>query len=544
MLFRLCIVALVTLVAASPLGVRPAMTGEPRPLYPDLIALPPENLFFAVEEIDGARHQVLKFSNVIVNRGPGRLELDLEGDRVDGDTVIYQNLYDDPRGGHLRERHQVGSGLLFHRSHDHYHLEDFNRFELLQAGEDGLYRATTGIGVKASSCVVDHNRVDERVDSARLYGQCDQYKQGLSTGWADIYYASFPEQWVDLGTKPLSDGHYALRSTVDPGNRIDEDNADTNNAGTIYFSVQEAALVGLPPPATCKISPTYGPMLQTTAITCTGFMAEEPVFVSWDSPESGAQLQFDAGPDGAGSGQLTVPDATGGGHKIVAQGRVSGRETGVIFAVTAALRPGLDLARPGTPLPFNLSGFGAREPLLLSWSVAGQESRPLGRAQTNELGAALALFPLPPDALGEITINARGSESGASAAATVQISADAPATPVASEEETPEPPPPVTPAATPVTGELLAAPRAGAINLTNDESTVSVEVGVSDAITVVVEYGVAAFDHAVRAEPSGEGHYRVTFTTLDPETTYRYRIVAVGEGGYTASSVATFTSGP
>jgi len=155
----------------------------------------------------------------------------------------------------------------------------------------------------------------------------------------------------------------------------------------------------------------------------------------------------------------------------------------------------------------------------------------------------LALFPLPPDALGEITINARGSESGASAAATVQISADAPATPVFSET-TPEPPSPATPAATPVNGEPLAAPRAGAINLTTDESTVSVEVGVSDATTVVVEYGVAAFDHAVRAEPSGEGHYRVTFTTLDPETTYRYRIVAVGEGGYTASSVATFTSGP
>ncbi len=47
-------------------------------------------------------------------------------------------------------------------------------------------------------------------------------RQGLSPAWGDRYDASLPDQWVDLGAGPLSDGVYTLHVTVDPLDRIDE----------------------------------------------------------------------------------------------------------------------------------------------------------------------------------------------------------------------------------------------------------------------------------------------------------------------------------
>ncbi|MDQ3045720.1 MAG: fibronectin type III domain-containing protein, partial [Chloroflexota bacterium] len=337
------------------------------------------------------------------------------------------------------------------------------------------------------------------------------------------------------------DGHYALRSTADPDNRIREGDAETNNSGTIYFSVEDGALVGLPPPAACAVTPTSGVMLQTADVTCTGFLAQEAVYLSWDSPENGAIVQIDADQDGTGSGSLTVPESVGGGHKLVAQGRSSGREMGVIFAVDADIRLGLDLLRPGTPLPFDLTGFGAEEPLLLSWSNADSAFQPIGRAATNEQGFASALFTLPPEALGEVTISAQGIKSDMSAAAIAQISADAPATPVFSGDEELEPLARASPEASPVAAAPPLAPHANVIDVTTDETKVSFKIEVSNAETVVIEYGEESFGHTVRAEPSGNDRYQVTLADLDPETTYTYRVVAVGESGYAASDLATVT---
>jgi hypothetical protein len=59
--------------------------------------------------------------------------------------------------------------------------------------------------------------------------------QGLSVGWGDTYVWSLPEQWVDLGTSPLADGSYVLRSIADPLNRLHE---SANRADHSRESVQ------------------------------------------------------------------------------------------------------------------------------------------------------------------------------------------------------------------------------------------------------------------------------------------------------------------
>jgi hypothetical protein len=70
----------------------------------------------------------------------------------------------------------------------------------------------------------------------RQYTHCEADLQGLSSGWTDTYRNHLPGQSLDITGLP--DGLYALRSTVDPENRIREQ--DEGNNSTIIYSVLRA----------------------------------------------------------------------------------------------------------------------------------------------------------------------------------------------------------------------------------------------------------------------------------------------------------------
>lgn len=548
--------ALAVLVAITSLaGASGSAQESARPLYPDLTTQTPDNLFFdTVERDDGQLRHVLKFSNVIVNAGQGRLEVDLVGDTADsGEPVIHQNLYDDAVDGEVVTRRPMDAELVYHDDHQHYHLDDFTHFALLRSGADGVYRVSTGIGGKASTCLVDNTPFAPWASEDMAYNSCTRDQQGISAGWADIYYASFPEQWVDLGTEPLPDGHYSLRSTADPDNVVDEGGrtAEINNSAATYFSVQNGALVGLPPAAACTVDPLGGPVGTTPTVSCANFLAGENVMVLWDGGLL-SQVRVDA--DTTSATAVEIPQATTGGHDLVVQGRSSGRETGVLFTVSPNLRFETNSGAAGQPVGAELTGFGESELVQLRWVTQPGRSPSISQALTSETGVASVNMRIPPTAApGTYSIVATGLESGVhTERGFTVLGPDGITTPAASPvpddvvaSSSPDSqvasPFPSAPVATPQVPHLPEPAVTGVEVMTSDQSSLTLRIRATDAATVAVEYGPdGAHGLAVRASASRDGSFEATIPDLDAETTVHYRVVAVGPGGQTATDDATF----
>jgi hypothetical protein len=197
-----------------------ASPAKPRELRPDLQTEPFRELFVEVRS-DGAR--TLRFSTTVVNNGDGPLELVGGFDEATKNVVTTQRVHQSD--GSARES-EVGR-FLFHPEHAHWHFEDFTVLEVWTEDGDGDLDemvATTG---KATFCAVDEVAVAEDAPEP-AYLACGERVQGISRGWSDTYGAEISGQAVDLGTLP--DGEYAIRSTVDPANRLlelDEDNNST-----------------------------------------------------------------------------------------------------------------------------------------------------------------------------------------------------------------------------------------------------------------------------------------------------------------------------
>jgi len=102
-------------------------------------------------------------------------------------------------------------------------------------GELGEMKATTG---KATFCAVDE--VLEYADLSHVpdgpaYLECGHSVQGISVGWSDTYTADLIGQELDITNLP--DGRYAVRTIVDPAERLRE-TRDDNNALVVYVELR------------------------------------------------------------------------------------------------------------------------------------------------------------------------------------------------------------------------------------------------------------------------------------------------------------------
>ncbi len=231
-----CLAAFVAL--AAPTAAQAAET-----LYPDLKTLKPRNLRFDRTDISqdssGVLHNVLRFSNTVVNEGEGPVEIRaLIDQRLNPPSgPAFQRMYNDD--GSWADTRLGTSTLYYHAVHVHYHFDHWGEYQLWTKRAYDAWIAsgrTTGapdlIGQKTTSCVMDEEFV---VSVARAIwpdrypsGTCmpnsnGVIAQGLSSGWGDTYdYYRF-EQWVDLGANGrLADGTYVLRSVSDPYNLVYE----------------------------------------------------------------------------------------------------------------------------------------------------------------------------------------------------------------------------------------------------------------------------------------------------------------------------------
>ncbi len=235
-------VMLLALLLALIVPLVPEPAAAAGPLYPDLRPTAPSSLYFDRTTVNGSSQYILRFSNTVWNAGEGRLEL--QGDpNPNGSNAVYQNVYNAASGGSRVSQTRVTSDLLYHPSHFHYHFSNFASYLLLKRDANGTYQPTTAEGTKTSFCILDYVRFNSNGPSAPRYTSCGGTLQGLSVGWSDTYVASLPEQWVVLGSSPLADGNYAIQTTVDPLNLLNEGGRDGNNTAATYFHVRNGVII-------------------------------------------------------------------------------------------------------------------------------------------------------------------------------------------------------------------------------------------------------------------------------------------------------------
>lgn len=333
-----------TLVAgATPI----AAPGPPR--YPDLVARPPDHLYFSTELLDdGQEHVLLRFGTTTVNAGEGPLELTGDADAPSGEMVT-QRVYDGLAGGNVVEEHPLALDLILHPQHHHFHLDRFADYELLRVDQGTA--VPTGQGGKQSSCVLDSRRFDGSGPDRKAYAECELDRQGLSVGWGDTYSASLPDQWIDLGDTPLADGVYILRYTVDPLGQIHEAGRTGNNAAETRFTVRDGAIAGQPEPPRCAVrSEDHGPPGATITLTCSHFPENAPAMIYWGEWDPWAIdmrpiERFISRGTTPVQATFTLPDVAPGGYMVSVVAWDPGRGGYDSATVIVAVAP----APPATP---------------------------------------------------------------------------------------------------------------------------------------------------------------------------------------------------
>ena len=109
-------------------------------------------------------------------------------------------------------------------SHGHYHLIDFNEFRLFDSSGNPI-----GTGAKQAFCLEDSERIDANARPTPQFQSCNT-NQGVSAGWADLYYKALPCQYIVIDGLP--DGDYTLLSTTNAKRLFPESTYDDNTICT------------------------------------------------------------------------------------------------------------------------------------------------------------------------------------------------------------------------------------------------------------------------------------------------------------------------
>lgn len=199
-------------------------------LRPDLVPLPAKDV--VIENGPGGK-TLLRFSTIYYNKGRGPLEL-----RADPATVdlrqdvqrdVFQRIY--KIDGTYRDK--LSGNFLWHQEHLHYHFDDFVTYDLEAVSAKNV-PDLSGVLVKSTFCVRDVSLVDIEVENRPKdanYKICGKRMQGISVGWADTYFFTYPDQSLDVTDLPS--GTYRLSFLVNPAKFLDEVSLDNNKSSVL-----------------------------------------------------------------------------------------------------------------------------------------------------------------------------------------------------------------------------------------------------------------------------------------------------------------------
>ena len=221
---------------------------DARDLLPDLRPRPQENVTFdafglhggqsvngcMADEIaeDGAR-RCLRFDQSIANLGEGPFELSYAPPTYAVDPYMYQRIL--RNDGSWRERQ--AEEYEFHPTHGHFHYRGFGQSRLWRADAAGarLDAAPLRSGHKNGFCVMDIEKIRAGAPEARYDGSgctaSQDFKNGITEGWADTYTADLPDQYIEVSGVP--DGLYVLETFADPDGTVVETDEANNTAAIL-----------------------------------------------------------------------------------------------------------------------------------------------------------------------------------------------------------------------------------------------------------------------------------------------------------------------
>jgi hypothetical protein len=257
-----------------------------RLLLPDMTARPQRNLgfdpvgiFFDIisasfpscyqSEVDEEDARLcLRFDQIFANTGDGPMELRFSVPKGTTPSVsnVLQRIYWSDGPAHFEE--SVVGQVEYHGIHGHYHFTSFGLSRLWSADADGLQRGSRPVrerktartipvtlaaaGRKVSFCLAD-TEIDfwgAKGDGPRTYiaPDClfpasadavnDNYVQGITRGWGDIYDYYLPDQYIEVSG--LADGDYILETVGDPDHRLRQRD-ESNNCTSIRIRLQGMA---------------------------------------------------------------------------------------------------------------------------------------------------------------------------------------------------------------------------------------------------------------------------------------------------------------
>ena len=204
--------------AAVPFASTPIVTTPDPDTLPDFFALPAWGI--------NVRRGYLNFNATEWNAGPGPMVVD--GFRGDAQSTMDAYQY------FLRDGKPVGRALIGQLEyvggrHNHWHLEDFIRYSLLDADKNPIQ-----ISPKESWCLVPTDAIDLSIPNADwnayaqdLHSSCNFYqpsslwvREVVPVGWGDTYGQYFNGGGFDISDLP--NGRYYIRTEVNPGGSIIE----------------------------------------------------------------------------------------------------------------------------------------------------------------------------------------------------------------------------------------------------------------------------------------------------------------------------------
>ena len=147
------------------------------------------------------------------------------------DMIIHNVGDEDAELGYPEDNPDI---FKFSESHNHYHLEDFVEYKLFDESDDEV-----AVERKQAFCLRDDFQTRSNASSSAQF-DCDY--QGISAGWADVYPASLPGQYLVIGDLP--DGEYTLQATTNPEGTIDE-KCDSNNSVRVDLRIENNTVTSL-----------------------------------------------------------------------------------------------------------------------------------------------------------------------------------------------------------------------------------------------------------------------------------------------------------
>lgn len=222
------LVALVWVVAHGAGEFAKAASGRCSPLkerLPDLRQEPPSDLTVDLQRIGRRIVFRLGFTSAIANVGDGPLRL-IGRRAAAAREMRAEQIVERVHGGICRYPDVGVIRFDFNHSHDHWHLQRFDRYSLT----DRQGRHPVAPVRKAGFCLNDDTRVrgasGARVQRTFL-SDCGlgepgarSITEGISVGWADVYPAYVEGQYIDI-TKVMA-GRYVLSNQVNVGHPLAE----------------------------------------------------------------------------------------------------------------------------------------------------------------------------------------------------------------------------------------------------------------------------------------------------------------------------------